>query len=172
MSVEPLYIARSVLISRLRMTDTSDTDTLAVIDQAIQDVRQEFYRRLTLERALEIKAITSVDNPITAEDNYRSVADVTDYYWILSKLLCILPTMFIETAHAIQNAFDDIPITRDSRFLAQMQDCLKNAIETNLGMLELPADRNTGSPRSFSTRSQTPLYINNAFPGRPSFSRY
>ena len=172
MAIEPLYIAKSVLISRLRMTDTSDTDTLTVIDQAISDTRQEFYRRLTLTRALEIAALASVENPTTEDGNLRSVAEITDFYWILSKLLCILPTMFIETAHAIQNSFKDVPITRDSMFLLKMQACLKNSIEVNLGMLGLPADDNAGTPRSFSTRAVNPLILANTFPGRPAFRMY
>jgi hypothetical protein len=171
MAIDTLYIDKTVLISRLRMTGTSDTDTLTTIDQAIADVRQEFFRRLTLERALEIQALPSVENPTTVDGNYRSVAEVTEFYWVLSKLLCILPTMFIETAHAIQNSFKDVPITRDSRFIAQMLDCINNSIEVNLGMLEIPADRNTGSPRSFSTRG-TPVILSTTFPGRPSFRMY
>ena len=172
MAIDTLYIDKTVLISRLRMTGTSDTDTLTTIDQAIADVRQEFFRRLTLERALEIKALTPVENPTTADGNYRSVAEITEFYWVLSKLLCILPTMFIETAHAIQNSFKDVPLTRDSMALSRMKKFLIDAVETNLGMLELPADRNTGSPRSFSTRAVNPLILANTFPGRPSFRGY
>jgi len=165
MAIEPLYIDKDLLISRLRMTETSDTDTLTIIDQAIADSRQEFYRRLTLERALEIKAISTVENPITAEDNLRVIADNTDFYQVLSKLLCILPTMFIETAHAIQNTFKDVPITRDSRFLSQFQECLINNIEIGLGQLIEPANNSAGSPRVFDVGRSDPFLIGSAHPG-------
>ena len=124
MAVEPLYNVKSLLLQKLRMGDTSDTQTLKVIDQAIQDVRNEFYRRLTLARALEIAALASVENPTTADEVLRAVANVTEVYWVQYKLVCILPHMSIETQHAIQNSFDDTPLTRDAESLAKFKAVL------------------------------------------------
>ncbi len=167
MAVQPLYIEKSLLLQRLRMSETSDTDTLTLIDQTIADVRLEFYRRLTLERALEIAAFSPVENPTTTDPILRSVAEVTEFYWVLSKLLSILPTMFVETAHAIQNSFKDVPITRDSRFLQKFIGRLNASVENNLGLLEIPVDLGTGPVKVFSTGRLDPYILINNHLGLP-----
>ncbi len=159
MAVEPLYIAKDLLLQRLRMSGTSDTDTLTTIDQAIADVRLEFYRRLTLDRATEIAALPIVENPTTADGVLRGVAEVTEYYWVAFKLICILPTMFIETAHAIMNSFKDVPITRDGESLQKFLGCLKNSIEVNIGQLQIPVESNAGDAQSFSTGRLVPYLL-------------
>jgi hypothetical protein len=167
MAVEPLYIAKSLLLQRLRMSNTSDTETLTTIDQAIADVRLEFYRRLTLDRATEIAALPSIENPTTTQGVLRGVAEVTELYWVMYKLICILPTMFIETAHAITNSFKDVPITRDSESLQKFLGCLKNTIEINLGQLIIPVNDNAGDFQAFSTGRPTPFILADNVIGRP-----
>ena len=169
MAIDTLYIDKDLLISRLRMSDTTDTDTLTLIDQSIAKVRTEFYRRLGLTRSLEIEALPSVENPVTEDQLIRSVAETTEFYWVMRKLVCILPQMFLETSHAIQNAFDDVPITRDSPSLQKYLDCLDNDIEIGLGQLESPQDNCAGSPKAFSTKRETPFILACAHPGRPIF---
>ena len=164
MAVEPLYIDKALLISRLRMTGTLDTDTLTLIDQSISRVRTEFIRRLGITRALEIADIPRVDNPTTEKEVVRSVGETTELYWVMRKLVCILPQMFLETSHAIQNSFDDVPITRDSPSLQKYLACLDNDIEIGLGQLEVPQDNCGGSPRVFSTGREEPFLIGSAFP--------
>ena len=166
MAVEPLYIAKSLLISRLRMTGTSDEDTLTIIDQVIADVRLEFYRRLSTARALEIAALPSVENPTTTDGILRSVADVTELYWVEYKLVCILPVMFIETQFPIQNSFDDVPITRDAEWIHNFRTCLWNSVESGLGQLIQPIDNNTGNGQSFSTGATTPFIVQDNFIGK------
>ena len=166
MAIEPLYNEKSLVLSRLRMTATEDTDTLTMIDQAIAKVRLDFYRRLTAARALEIEALSSVENPTTTDEILRSVAEVTEIYWIAYKLFCILPHMYIETQFAIKDNFDDVPITRDSDTLKTFMPCLWKEIEEGLGQLVLPVDNNAGDFQSFSTgRADGPLLLNDTFVG-------
>ncbi len=167
MAIEPLYIDKSLLLQRLRMSDTSDTETLRLIDQTIADVRLEFYRRLTLDRALQIAAFSSIENPTTTDPVLRSIAEVTEFYWVVSKLICILPTMFIETANAIQNSFKDVPITRDSESLQKFIRCLNDAVERNLGLLVIPVDTNTGPVKVFSTGRVDPYILTHNTLGLP-----
>jgi hypothetical protein len=167
MAIEPLYISKALMLQRLRMSETTDTDTLTMIDQAISDVRMEFFRRLTMTRALEIVAITPVENPTTIDPVLRNIAEVTEVYWVLYKLICILPTMFIETAHAIDTAFDNTPITRDSESLQKFLKCLWASIETNLGQLIIPVNDVSGAVKSFSVGRQDPYLLNQHFVGLP-----
>lgn len=167
MAVEPLYNVKATLISKLRMTDTSDTNTLAVIDQAIQDVRLEFYRRLGLGRAGDIASLSLVENPTTDNEVLRSTAAVTEVYWVMYKLVCILPVMYIETQFAIQHSFDDVPITRDADSLSKFKECLWNSIEQNIGIMMIPVDSNQGSFGSFSVGKEVPSILDNNFIGLP-----
>ena len=166
MAVTPLYNVKADVIAKLRLTDTTDSDTLTIVDQAIRDVRLGFYTRLTPARAQEIAALASVENPTTTDETVRAVAEVTEWYWIASKLICILPTMFIETAHAIDESFDDVPITRDSESLQKFLRCLWNNIEEGLGQMMLPIDDNAGDFQSFSSGAPTPFLLNENFIGR------
>lgn len=167
MAVTPLYNDKDALISKLRMTGTSDTDTLAKIDQAISDVRLEFFRRLTPARAIEIQGFGVEENPTTTEGILRGTAAVTEVYWVEYKLICILPVMFIETEHAIQNSFDDIPLVRDAASLIPFKNGLKKAIEIGMGQLIEPVQNNQGPFSSFSSGAPQPVLIANNFIGKP-----
>ena len=67
--------------------------------------------------------------------------------------------MFIETQFAIQNNFDDVPITRDSESLQKFLSCLWNSIEKGLGQLIIPVDNNAGAFKSFSTGRSAPYLL-------------
>lgn len=168
MAVEPLYVGKALLLQKLRMSDTSDTDTLTIIDHTISDVRLSFYRRLGIDRVNEIVALPSVDNPTTSDEILRGVAEVTESYWVWHKLICILPTMFIETQFAIKASFDDVPITRDSESLQKFLVCIWNSVESGLGQMALPKDNNTGSFKSFSTGRRTPYLLGSNTVGFPT----
>ena len=165
MAVNPLYNVKADVIEKLRLTATTDADTLSIVDQAIRDVRLGFYRRLTPARATEIAALSSVENPTTTDEIVRAVGEVTEIYWVMHRLICILPTMFIETAHAISDSFDDVPITRDSESLQKYLTCIWNRIEEGLGQMVLPIEDNTGSFQAFSTGAQTPFLLSEHFVG-------
>lgn len=165
MAVEPLYNDKATLIQKLRMTDTEDTDTLTIIDQAISDVRLNFYRRLSPARAQEIADLSSVENPTTTDEILRNVAEVTEIYWVMHKLVCILPTMYIETQFAIQDSFDDVPITRDADTLQKFMKCLWDSIEEGLGQMMLPIEDNVGGFKSFSTGAIRPFLLSENFVG-------
>lgn len=165
MAVEPLYNTLAAVKANLRMTDSADADTLVMIDTAIRQVRLSFYKRLTADRAIEIAALSPEENPTTTDGILRAVAESTELYWITLKLICILPTMFIETQFAIQNSFDDVPITRDAESLQKFKNCLWNEIEQGLGLLKIPEETNTGDFSSFSTGRVEPFILQDASPG-------
>ena len=167
MAVAPLYNDLTVLKQRIRMNDSSDTETLTVIDQVIRDVRINFYSRLTAARALEIAALTTSDNPETDDEILRAAAETAEVYWVQYKLICILPVMTIETQFAIRNNFDDVPLTRDSEGLLHFRGCLWNSIERLLGQLAIPEVTNTGDFKSSSIGAAVPVILNQQFIGLP-----
>ncbi len=167
MAVLPLYIDKDQLLSELRMKESQDTETLLVIDHTIAKVRVDFFRRLGRERALEIAALPYEENPTTVDEILKSQAVVTESYWVQFQLICALPTMYITTQFAIQNNFDDVPITRDADTLQNFKDLLWNAIEQGLGQLMLPIDDDAGAFQSFSTGRSTPYILGDNAVGRP-----
>ena len=167
MAVEPLYNSKASVIEKLRMSDTSDADTLTVIDQVISTVRTDFFRRLTLERAIHIQGLPSVENPTTADGILRSVAETTEVYWIFHKLVCILPTMYIETQFAIKDNFDDTPITRDADSIKDYLACLWASIEAGLGQLIDPVSTDSGNFQIFTTGAPEPVLLRDLHPGLP-----
>lgn len=167
MAVTPLYNDKDALLSKLRMSDTSDVQTLSVIDQGISDARMEFFRRLTPARALEISALATEENPTTTDGILKGTAAVTEVYMVMYKMVCILPTMYIETEWAIKSSFDDVPLTRDGDSLRRFKSDLKKQIEIGLGQLIIPVDNNQGEFASFSNGALTPVLIANNFIGKP-----
>lgn len=167
MPVTPLYMDKDLLLNELRMKTTSDTETLLVIDQAIKWVRLQFYRRLTLARALEIAALASVENPTTADENLRSTAEVVETDWVRWRLVCLLPHMTIETENAIRNIFEDVPLVRDAESMQKYLRCLKDAVEIGLGQLEVPIDNNAGDFAAFSTGAPVAVLLQDSHVGFP-----
>lgn len=165
MAVEPLYNTMAVIHSNLRMTASSDADTLVMIDHAVSAVRLGFFRRLTPARAIAVAALSSEENPTTTDGILRGVAEATEVDWVTRELICTLPVMYIETQFAIKNSFDDVPITRDSKSLQKFLGCLWNRIESGLGLLIIPEEKISGAFSSFSTGRKTPLLLANVFPG-------
>lgn len=165
MAVEPLYNSKTEVLNNLRMNDSSDEETLVIIDQSIADVRLGFYRRLTPARATEIAALTSAENPTTTDEILRANAESVEINWVLYLLVCKLPTMYIETQFPIQNSFDDTPITRDADNLKDFLRCLWNAIEQGLGQLIIPVDENTGAFQAVAPGRKTPFLLADNFIG-------
>ena len=155
MAIEPLYNSKSEVLQNIRMSDTSDADTLVMIDQAIADVRLGFYRRLTLDRALELAALPTVENPTTINETLRGVAESVEINWVNHVLITKLPAMFIETQFSIQENFDDVPLTRDSASLQKFLATLWSSIETGLGLLIIPVNDNAGDYQAFSNGRPT-----------------
>ena len=162
---------KAEVLENLRMTASSDTDTLTIIDQSISDVRLGFYRRLTPARATEIAAISSVENPTTTNEILRANAESVEINWVLYLLVCKLPTMYIETQFPIQNSFDDTPITRDADNLKDFLRCLWNSIEQGLGQLIIPVEENAGAFQASAPGRKVPFILVDNFIGLRSGCR-
>ena len=75
MAVESLFNAsRTALLQRARISTADDVQTLALVDQSINEVRIGFYRRLGSPRVNQIVGYSLTDNPTSDEELIRSQA--------------------------------------------------------------------------------------------------
>lgn len=151
MAVEPLYNEDlEALLNRVRIETADDDQTLAMIYQAVTEVRLGFYRSLTSARALEIAGYTLVDNPTSENEILRATGATTEANWMTWILAQRLPFLFMDNRASVQDAFNDEPLTRDSAGVQDFLDELKIQIDIGLGDLQLPASEDSGATKSAS----------------------
>lgn len=108
MAVAPLFVVNvATLKARLRLTGAASADAAAMIDQAIEEVRQKLYGRLGATRIAAIAAITYVENGTTDNQILRALANTVEIKWVRMFLLRTLPTLFMDTAGIRQQVFND-----------------------------------------------------------------
>jgi len=150
MAVEPLYNAsKYTLLSRVRIQDADDEATLALVDQAITEVRLGFYRRITKERAITIAGYTLVDNPTSDEEILIAKAANTEALWVTWLLAQRLPHLFIDNRASVGDQWNDEQLTRDT-LPSEYLKSLKTLIDEGLSDLEEPVNADSGPVKSDS----------------------
>lgn len=145
MAVDPLYTAvKSDFLNKIRLKSAKSDQTLAVIDVAISNVRLGFFKSLTSRRALEIAAFTPSDNPTTENEVLQSTAAVTEVLWVTALLVDLLPTVFMEGEAEARQSWNEEPLTRDASGLQKFKNSLLTQVQTMLGTLEEPENKNAG----------------------------
>lgn len=103
MAVEPLFWASMADIkSNLRLTGAAASDAVSLIDQAVEEVRVEFYYRLTKSRVDVLLALPYAENPDTDNETLRALCNAVELKWVKLKLLDRMPTLFMDAA-GLQN---------------------------------------------------------------------
>jgi len=143
-TVLPLFQTRDFLLNTIRMETTTDVQTLALVNQAITDVRLEFYEALGVSRTLAIAAYTYSPTPTTSEEILKARAQVAEAYWVIYKLVPLLPSYFIENHQNLNENFNSEPLTRDSSQVKAYMETLKQAITRNIGQLMVPIEAGDG----------------------------
>jgi hypothetical protein len=166
MAVEPLYQVKSDLLLRIRLSEVASSETKAVIDQAIKEVRLGFYSSLTPARALEISGYADSDNPTTDNEITKGQASVAESLWVTAILMDLLPQMFIEGENDVRQQWNEEPLTRDAFALRRAKKELLNKVEIILGGLKEPENTDVGPVKSFSTGAQVPYLVNQHRIGR------
>lgn len=117
MAVAPLFIASmTVLKDALRLGGTVQAGGLAMIDQAVKDVRVRFYGRLTAARITTIKLANTVDAPATDAELLRALADSVEVRWVRLHLLRVMPALFMDGSGGRQQQWND-----EGAFVARRQ---------------------------------------------------
>jgi len=156
MAVEPLYnVDRATLLKRVRIETADDEQTVALIDQTINEVRLGFYRKLTSARATTIAGYSLVENPTTDEQILRATGANTEALWVTWLLAQRLPYLFMDNSSSTGDAFNDEQLTRDSSGLKEFLDALKAQIDEGLGALIEPASDDTGMVKASSISNDT-----------------
>lgn len=115
MAVEPVFLSRAQLESRLRLSKAEQTDTEAQIDKAIKTVRIGFYRSLSEATITALLATgSSGDNPTSLVQIDRALAEDIEVDWVRKELLCILPVLFADGAGGTDEAYNEDGLTRNA----------------------------------------------------------
>lgn len=158
MAVEPLFNADlDSLLKRVRIETADDEQTLALVYQAISEVRIGFYRSITSARALTVAGYPLVENPTTDEEILRVTGANTEANWVTWLLAQRLPYLFMDNRASVQDSWNEEQLTRDSAGLSEFLDALKGEIDKGLGDLEEPPSEDSG-PTKASSISNTDSY--------------
>lgn len=116
MAVAPLFIGTiAELLEQLRLSKTTDSDGLAIIDAAIQEVRLGFFDCLDDARVTKILTFASVDNPTTDDERTRTRAEKTEVMWVRILLITRLPNFFLDSSGNVPQVFNEEGLTREPR---------------------------------------------------------
>jgi len=101
MSITPLFISSmAVLKARLRLTAAAQSDTLAVLDRAVEETRIEFIYALGESRVTAILAIAYTENATTQAALVRTKANNVEASMVRLRLMRELPSLFMDASGA------------------------------------------------------------------------
>jgi hypothetical protein len=154
MAVEPLYNETlDSLLKRARIATADDDQTLALVYQAVTEVRLGFYRKITKTRATTIAGYSLVDNPTSDEEILKAQAAATEANWLTWILAQRLPHLFMDNRASTGDMWNEEQLTRDTAASKEFLDQLWNDIELGLGDLEEPPSENSGPTKSASVKN-------------------
>lgn len=115
MAVTPLFVSsRASLLANLRLSSTaSSSDVATIIDQTTRKVRVGLYRELDSAVMTTLLATISVDNPTTAAQRNRALAEQVEIAWIRLELLRTLPVLFRDSAAGSLQDWNQEALTRE-----------------------------------------------------------
>lgn len=116
MPIEPLFVSdMDTLKSRLRLSGASSADALAIIDQAVEDVRVRLLsdeRGLGVDLCVKLRAIAYAENSLDADTIRRTRANSLEVKMVRALLLRRMPTLFMDGSGVVQEVWNEEPITR------------------------------------------------------------
>lgn len=125
MAVEPLFVAdMDTLKARLRFSGAANADALAILDQAVEDVRVSLYddnEGLGNTLVNTLRAIPFVENATIANDLRRTRANNLEVAWVRLLLLRRMPTLFLDAAGISHEVWLDEPLARTPRAMLQRE---------------------------------------------------
>ena len=157
MAVAPLFAPDlAALQASLRLTAVKSGDALAIIDDAVREVRLGFTRRLG---ATAVAALVAIDydptatTATTADEIRREIANLTEIAWVRKLLLERLPTIFRDSSGDAALTWQTDGLTREAgeeqrrSLIASLSAQVEEGFEALLGDDE--ADAATFSATTF-----------------------
>lgn len=115
MPVTPLFFDDvDALKTELRLSGSTQTDTAAIIERAIKEVRVGFYDNLGTERMAQLLALTVEDSPTSSEGILALKAQNAEVLWTRLKLFQVLPTLFMDSSGNTAQIWNEEGVLRDS----------------------------------------------------------
>lgn len=138
MSVSPLFVTDiDTLKGRLRLSGSVSSDSVAIIEDAVQKVRIGFYRALGASRITTLLALGEDDNPVTDDGILRATASVTEVMWVRRLLLRTMPVLLLGSQSSDQTAWNQDGLVREAGHGSVEAEInrLKKEIDENLQIL-------------------------------------
>jgi len=106
---DPRFIADlATLKGKLRLTKLpTDSAANELLDEAILNARLEFYRRLGGTRVDALAAITFVENPTSANEVLRALANAVEVKLVRVRLMRTIPVLFQDASGDVQRAWNE-----------------------------------------------------------------
>lgn len=143
MAVAPLFVSDlDTLKARLRLTGVPPgRDAQKIIEDAVLTVRLNFYRAIADTRIDILLGYASTEDPRTASERLRSLAELTEVLWVRKELSETLPHAFMDGGNDLLERWNEEAPFRQSP--DDLGDRLMKQINDNLDLLK--GDESFGS---------------------------
>ncbi len=146
MATTPTFSASTALLkSQLRLTgQPAAGDGTAIFEAALLEAKSGFLRELGAARVAVLVALPFSENPTTADQALRAIANETELKWVRKILIRTLPTLFLDASADQNQIYQDEATWRGSPagLLEEERLRLCNEIEANMDLLR--ADETIG----------------------------
>lgn len=116
MTTPPLFnTSLAALKAGLRLSGSTQPDTQAILDRALQEVRLGFYESLSEARISQILETPLSSAPTTLAQRDRSKAALIETLWVKFILLLELPTMFLDSSGQADQVWNEEGLIRESQ---------------------------------------------------------
>ena len=136
---QPLFVPTlSELQKSLRLSQVpSDNDALAMIENAIAEVRVEFYQVLGSTAVSVLRSYTSTKTPDTTQELLRKQAETTEVKMVRLRLMRTLPMLFMDGSSQTQTWNDEAAFRElGDKLLAAEIRRLESEIQSSLERLK------------------------------------
>lgn len=131
----PLYASDlATLLASVRI-DNASADTLNAVYRAVRDVRIGMVQKLGRVRVFEIQALPYVSEPTTDDEFLREAAVSAETTWLLLLLKQRLPELFMDNSGAVNDVFNDEPLTREGTGSKDNLEALKEQLDSLLAFM-------------------------------------
>lgn len=155
MAPTPTFSANTALLkSQLRLTGQPTAgDGTAIFESALLEVKTGFLRELGPARVAVLVALSFNENPTTADQAVRSVANETELKWVRMVLIRTLPTLFLDASADQNQIYQDEAAFRTSPagLLDDERARLQTEIAQNMDILR--ADESPGAESDIQVSS-------------------
>jgi hypothetical protein len=145
MATAPLFVADlDTLKDKLRFTNLpSDSAALPLLNEAILSARLAFYRRLGDTRTNALAATSFVENPASAAQVLRAIANTTEVKMVRVRVMRTLPVLFQDASGgALKEWNEEAPFREAGMSSLDMEiKRLEDEIEEDMQILEGEEDQ-------------------------------